>query len=163
MAYHFESGVAGTQLMTENSTTQKHPLGTIMRATDPTIGSGEFIYLQGIGSTILGSIVEYTETFVTALASIALSKPVALGVAMAATVADEFGWYQISGVAEWGKASALSHAKDLAIGATTGLAVAATTGLIVTGAITTRIGTATAPLCRITMQRCTGPSHPDIT
>lgn len=94
------------QAINETSTTQKHPLGTIVRAKDPTYGSGEFIYLKGIGSTVVGSWVTYNVTPGTT----ALLAPNAIGpvaVAMSANVASQYGWYQISG-------DALAKAADVA-------------------------------------------------
>ncbi len=79
---------------------QEHPLGTIVRANDPTFGEGEFIYLLGVVNTVTGLLVTWDAvTFQTAvLASTAiLSQSVA--VAMSANVATNFGWYQISGMA----------------------------------------------------------------
>lgn len=55
-----------------------------------------YIYLQGIGSTIAGSVVTYNSlTGVTAL--IAANAIGTVAVAMAAIVANKFGWYQIFG------------------------------------------------------------------
>lgn len=73
-------------------------LGTIARAVDPTYGNGEFIYLQGVANTVVGSWVTYNpDDFTTALLAANAIGPVA--VAMAATVAGENGWYQIQGKA----------------------------------------------------------------
>lgn len=75
---------------------QPVPLGTIINATDPTYGAGEFIFLEGVASTGVGSVVVYSpDDFSTALAAANAIGPVA--VAMAATVADKAGWYQIGG------------------------------------------------------------------
>lgn len=72
------------------------PLGTIITATDPTLGAGEFIYLKGVASTALGSVVIYNPSdFSTALATANDVGPIAT--AMAATVASTKGWYQIQG------------------------------------------------------------------
>jgi hypothetical protein len=73
-------------------------LGDIVRATDPTYGVGEFIYLQGVDSTAVGSWVTYNsdDNTTTLLAANAIG-PVA--VAMSASVASTYGWYQISGKA----------------------------------------------------------------
>ena len=72
------------------------PLGTVITATDPTYGSGEFIYLAGVASTAVGSVVTYNaDDYSTALAAADAIGPIAL--AMAATVADTKGWYQIGG------------------------------------------------------------------
>ena len=72
------------------------PLGTIVTAVDPTYGSGEFIYLSGVASTAVGSVVVYNaDDFSTTLAVANAIGPVAC--AMAATVASTTGWYQIGG------------------------------------------------------------------
>ena len=74
------------------------PLGTIVQAVDPTYGAGEFIYLKGLDNTAVGSWVTYNQddNSTTLLAANAIGP---VGVAMAATVTGEYGWYQISGKA----------------------------------------------------------------
>lgn len=72
-------------------TTKRHPLGT--RAVDP--DGNEYIYLEGIGSTALYSVVTYDEAYLTALIAADAVGPVA--VAMAAIVASSYGWYMIKG------------------------------------------------------------------
>jgi hypothetical protein len=61
-----------------------------------------YIYLQGIGSTVVGSCVTYglsaTSAFLTALSVTGAKGPVAF--AMAAVLASQFGWYQIGGLAQ---------------------------------------------------------------
>lgn len=76
----------------------KVPYGTIITATDPTYGAGEFIYLKGVASTARGSWVTYNadDFSTTLLAANAIGE---VAVAMAATVASTEGWYQISGKA----------------------------------------------------------------
>lgn len=99
MTYAIHDLVAA-QPITDISTTQNHPLGTKVNATDPTYGRGEFIYLLGIGSTVVGSLVKYNATtYQTALLSVAngKNKGVPVAVAMSANVASSYGWYQISG------------------------------------------------------------------
>ncbi len=99
MAYRIVSpALVGSQPIATNSTTQNHPLGTRVRATDPTYGEGEFIYLKGLASTAVGSWVTYNQddNSTTLLAANAIG-PVA--VAMSACVANEYGWYQIFGKA----------------------------------------------------------------
>lgn len=74
------------------------PYGTIITATDPTYGAGEFIFLKGVASTEANSWVVYNpDDFSTTLLVADASGPVA--VAMAAVVANKAGWYQISGKA----------------------------------------------------------------
>lgn len=74
------------------------PLGTIVTATDPTYGVGEFIFLKGLDATAVGSWVTYNQddNTTTLLAANAIG-PVA--VAMSANVTGNYGWYQISGKA----------------------------------------------------------------
>lgn len=86
------------QPIAEVSAIQRHALGTIIRAKDPLFGSSEHIYLKGAASTILGSVVIYNpDDFSTSLLVANDIGPIA--VAMAPTVASQFGWYQIQGKA----------------------------------------------------------------
>jgi hypothetical protein len=99
MAYTFQGTSRVLQAIAEVSTTQMHPLGTIVTAFDETYGSGEFIYLKGVASTVVGSAVTYNlvDGTTTLLVADAIG-PVAF--AMSVTdAATDFGWYQISGVA----------------------------------------------------------------
>jgi hypothetical protein len=79
------------------------PLGAIVTAVDPTYGVGEFILLKGVASTIVGSVVTYngnssgTPTFQTTIAPSTANLAQPLAVAMSANVANQYGWYQISG------------------------------------------------------------------
>ena len=95
-------------VITENRLGQSHvgdvdaaasvPVGTIVTATDPTYGAGEFIYLKGVASTGVGSWVTYNlDDGSTALLAANAIGPVA--VAMGASIASTWGWYQISGKA----------------------------------------------------------------
>ena len=106
--------VSGGQPITNISTTQRHPLGTIVQAhdQDDSYGAGEFVYLAGVASTAVGSWVHYNmDDGSTALTVADAVGPVA--VAMAATVASTYGWYQINGKAV-GKALA-SYADEGAV------------------------------------------------
>lgn len=86
------------QAIGDKSTTAKHSLGHLVRAKDSAYGVGEFIYLQGVASCALGSWVTYNadDGSTTLLAANAIG-PVAI--AMAATTASYYGWFQISGKA----------------------------------------------------------------
>lgn len=95
----------GMQPIDDTSTTKNHPLGTIIQARDAGStnntsgnGQGEFIYLQGVASTVAGSWVTYNmdDGTTTLLAANAIG-PVAI--AMSANVASQYGWYQIQGKA----------------------------------------------------------------
>ncbi len=85
----------------ETSTTQKVPLGTTVQAYDrasTAYGVGEFIYLKGVGSTVVGSAVVYNpDDFSTVLAD--ANDIGSIAFAMSINVASQYGWYQIKGKA----------------------------------------------------------------
>ena len=93
--------VAGFQIISTTSTTQQHPLGTIVTAEDRGAnanGIGEFIYLKGVANTAVGSWVTYNvDDGTTAL--LAADAIGSVAVAMSANVANQYGWYQIRGKA----------------------------------------------------------------
>jgi len=98
MAYASMEAFAVKQAIADTSTVLNNPLGTIIRAVDPTYGVGEFIYLKGVASTAVGSWVTYNaDDFSTTLLAANDIGPTA--VAMSACVASNYGWYQISGKA----------------------------------------------------------------
>lgn len=96
MAY-IASDLVGAQPLDTTDTVQRHPLGYIVRGIDATYGMGEFIYLKGVASTVVGDVVVYDEAFATTRAVAASRGPAA--VAMSANVASQYGWYQRRGVA----------------------------------------------------------------
>ena len=137
--------VVSPQAIATNSTTQQYPLGTIVRARDSAstaLGEGEFIYLQGVASTTIGLMVTYNVSFLSALATsaVGLSNPHA--VAMSACVADEFGWYQIGGLAVVSKANTLSVAAGAALASASGEAIAAATSNRLIGALVAVVASA---------------------
>ena len=147
MAYAPQEPFVVEQAIATNSSTQKHQLGMIVRAYDSTYGAGEFIYLKGVASTVVGSIVEYNTSYQTGLSTTAtgsLATPHPLAVAMSACVANEYGWYQISGEAVIAKSSAQSFAVDIGLEASAGYAVLLATGAIINGAIVTTVASATS-------------------
>ncbi len=85
------------QAIGTTSTTQEHPLGFRIKARDVsgTRGEAEFIYLKGVASTVVGSIVLIKDDFTTSLA--AARDKGAMALATAAIVANNYGWYQIRG------------------------------------------------------------------
>jgi hypothetical protein len=139
-------GHIGAQPINETSTVQNHPLGTIVKGVDPTFGEAEFIYLLGVASTVVGSIVSYAgTTYQTALGVAVSLVPRPVAVAMSANVASQYGWYQISGTAVAAKSSAVSFAAGAAVGllsTATGLAAATASGNEVQGAIVAAVASA---------------------
>lgn len=130
-------------------------LGMIVKASDPTFGEGEFIFLQGVASTVVGSVVTYNATtYATALAPVGANKPQPIAIAMSANnAATTWGWYQISGIAVAAKTSGLALASNAAVGVlTTGKIAATGTGKEVQGALT--VAKATTPTTvRLIMNR----------
>lgn len=145
MAYSITSPYIGAQPIANTETTQKHPLGTIVKAVDPTYGEGEFIYLLGVANTAVGSVVVYnTSGYQTTLAPAGTNLPQPVAIAMSANVASQYGWYQISGRAIAKKTSGLALASNAAVGVkTAGLIAASGTGKEIIGALT--IAKATTP------------------
>lgn len=96
--------VLGLQPIAGTSTTQLHPLGTKIYASHATYGSGEFVYLLGVASTVVGSwaTINYDDGSTALLAANAIGP---VGVAMSINVASQYGWYQVRGKAV-GKAAA---------------------------------------------------------
>lgn len=98
MAFNVTESRIIPQLIADTSTTQLLPLGTRVRATDSSLGEGEFVYLLGVASTAVGSWVTFNEAdFSTAL--LAANAIGQVAVAMSANVANQYGWYQVRGKA----------------------------------------------------------------
>jgi len=144
MAFFRTDGFIGGQNIADTSTTLNHALGTIVTAQDPTYGGGEFIYLLGVGSTVVGSVVTYhPSTYQTALCPVgnALSKPIAI--AMSANVASSYGWYQISGLALASKADTICCVAGAGIAVKTiGLISKSGTGTEIQGGVCSATGSA---------------------
>lgn len=94
-------------------TAKKHQLGS--RALD--VDGNEYIYLTGVASTAAGSWVTFDELHITTLAVADAVGRVAI--AMAATVASRYGWYQIYGKSTTAiAASPISDGEQLYLSAT---------------------------------------------
>ena len=98
MPYRVRDEYIGAPVITDTDTVARVPLGTRLHAYDPVYGDGEFIYLLGAASTVVGSWVTFRQddNSTVLLAANAIG-PVA--VAMSANVASQYGWYQIYGKA----------------------------------------------------------------
>lgn len=151
MAYGLTVPYIGCQPIANTETVAKHPLGTIVRGVDPTYGEGEFIYLLGVASTVVGSCVAYdTAGYQTKLAPAGTNKPEPIAFAMSANVASQYGWYQISGRAIAAKTSGLALASNAAVGVLTAGKVAATgSGKEIQGALTVAKSTASTSVSLI--------------
>ena len=96
---NLSTNYGGPRIM-ETDTVQNFPFGYRIRAVDPIMGFGEFIYLQGVASTIAGNVVNYNPfTGATTLNVPTTITNLPLAIAVAPTVASLFGWYQVAGSA----------------------------------------------------------------
>lgn len=120
MTWQITDAVVGSQPIASFDTVQKHPFGTIVRAKDPDYGEGEFIYLKGVASTLVGDWVLYKEDDWTTERLVADSiGPVAI--AMSANIlATTYGWYQIRGKAVGSCLTAFADNAQVWITATAG-------------------------------------------
>lgn len=156
MAYVITTPLAGFQGIAITDTTQNHALGTIVQATDSTYGAGEFIYLKGIASTVVGSMVDYDSYLGTTALSPATGGTGPVAVAMSANVANQYGWYQISGIAAVKAPNAMVAGADVfSLAATPGsVDDAAVNGeQILSAKVTTTTGTPSTGLALIEINR----------
>ncbi len=100
--WKIRDSLIGNQDIEATSTTQNHPLGTIVKAnhdsktTTAQYGEAEFIYLVGVASTVANDWVFYNADDFSSTRLVADSVgPV--GIAMSANVASQWGWYMIHG------------------------------------------------------------------
>lgn len=109
MAFKAVEPFVVAQAINATSTTQLHPLGTIVRAADSTLGHGEFVYLKGVASTVVGDWVGYSPALGTSVRA-AANGNYPLAVAMSAcNTTTKYGWYQISGVASANGLTSITH------------------------------------------------------
>ena len=97
MSYDFSDLTLGLLDLNSNHAAQGGiSLGHIAQAIDPAKGSGEFIFLQGVASMVVNSWVLYnSDDWATTL--LGANQQGGVAIAMAPTVAGEFGWFQITG------------------------------------------------------------------
>lgn len=156
MAYKITDPLIGAQPIAVTDTTQNHSLGTIVRAEDSTYGAGEFIYLKGVASTAVGSMVDYDSYLATTALAPATGGVGPVAVAMSANVASQYGWYQIAGVAAVKAPNAMTVGADVfALAATPGsVDDAAVNGeQILNAKVSTTTGTPSTGLALIEINR----------
>lgn len=107
MAQIKSGGNASVGALSDVDTTARNPVGFVAEGVDDFGNMAEYIYLKGIGSTIVGSVVTFDEAGVTALIAANAKGPVAI--AMAITVASTWGWYCIKGTV---KADTVANTAD---------------------------------------------------
>lgn len=97
--------------------TAPNSLGMIVKATDPTFGDGEFIFLKGVASCVVGSMVTYDgTTFLATLSATTANQGRPVAFAMAATTAALWGWFQIGGTAVALKSTSQKFSATVALG-----------------------------------------------
>lgn len=100
-SFSVKNPVVGTQGIDQTSTVQLHPLGARVLANDlaaTAYGEGEFIYLKGVASTVVGSWVLFNPDDWTTTLLVANDIGF-VAIAMSINVASQYGWYQIYGKA----------------------------------------------------------------
>ena len=95
--WHPVDTTIGYQPIETTETTQKHPEGSLTKARHETYGVGEFIYLKGVASTAIGSLVIFDQYLHTTTLAPATGGIGPVAVSMAANIALQWGWYCISG------------------------------------------------------------------
>jgi hypothetical protein len=159
MAYASIEPFVVPQKFEDTSTTQKLPLGTIVRGQEVTTvayGAGEFIYLKGVASTVVGSLVTYDPFLATTTLAPATGGKGPVAVSMSANVASQFGWYQIGGVAAVKAPNAMVvNAEVFMLAATPGSVDDAQVNgeQVVNAVVTTTTGTPSSGLALITINR----------
>lgn len=98
MAWVIQENSLGWQPIETRETTAKHPLGTMVRAKDPTYGSAVFTYQRGVASVAAKDWVHIKHDAGNVLRTGANTIG-PLGIAMAATTASYYGWFQRTGQA----------------------------------------------------------------
>ncbi len=144
----------GIQPIAVTSTTQNHPLGKIVRADDPTLGEGEFIYLLGVASTVTGIAVRWdATTFQTTILPSTANLDVPVAWAMSANVASQYGWYQIGGLVTALKTAVqVTPQNKVYISGTAGrVFVTSTSGKEILGGRTANLTTVTSTTSTITL------------
>lgn len=119
MVWFIDTPTIGMQRIGDVSTTQMHPVGTRVMASDSTYGVGEFVYCAGVASVIATDWCTIAEDF--ALVRLVADAVGPCGVAMSAIVASSWGWVQIYGKAIGGSGAAITDGAAVYIHGTAGL------------------------------------------
>ncbi|HEY1299235.1 MAG TPA: hypothetical protein VGF07_01985 [Stellaceae bacterium] len=156
MGYAIQDDIMGMPPIAGTNPVQGVPLGMLCHAVDPVLGGGEFIYLAGCAGTVAGSLVSYDQvnrtTTLGAGAGGHSGRP--LAVAMSANLANQYGWYQISGAATVQKdGTALTAGGAVGLGTVNGTVGAVTAGQQIDGAAAVNAAAAGAATALVTLSR----------
>lgn len=97
MAYVVTSPIVGAQPIADKSTTQKHPLGFVVEATDATYGKGAFMYVKGVASAEAKEWCTWDQHNGAIVRSAANAKGT-VGITVATLTASYYGWIARKGV-----------------------------------------------------------------
>ena len=123
-------GFAGTQPFNDwfvDDTTQRHVLGTLVKAVDPFWGLGEFMYIKSNDALLKGSLVMWDEVYQGVLLPSTTLQGFPFGVAMAPIASGKFGWIQLSGRCVYATSATVAADAAVAIAAA-GVVGASATG-----------------------------------
>src|SRR5215831_10045152 len=138
MAWAITDDIIGVTPITQVDTVQRHPEGMIVHAVESVSqGGGEFLYLKGVVGTVAGSLVCYDQiNHTTTLgAPAAANSGAPLVVAMAATIANSWGWYATMGAVTVQKdGTGLTAGGSVGLGTAAGQVGALTAGKQILGA-----------------------------
>lgn len=96
-----DGNVGAPPINVSGDTTQRIELGQIVVGKDPTYGFGEFEYVKFTGTVAAGDLVvvdRFAKTAVQSPAAAASAKGLHIGIAMAAQVANQYGYVMVRGV-----------------------------------------------------------------
>ena len=98
MAYTIVDPILGAQPISETSTTKRHPLGTVVRATDETLGEGAFIYAKASAAILQYDAVwvKGSSQFAAKISETLVKTPGDVAFAQIAFAADEYGFVNAS-------------------------------------------------------------------
>jgi len=135
------------------------PIGTVVSGVDATLGTGEFIYLQGVASLAVGNVVTYnpsTGAVTLSGTGTAQFSGQPLAVALAAnTSSSNYSWYQIAGAAVITKLTTVNFLPTVPVylGGTAGqITSAANSGSQILGAISLNAATVASATTTVTVQ-----------
>lgn len=95
-------------------TTQRHPLGLVVKAYDPFWGYGEFMYVDSVTTMEKGTLARWDETYTAEDYPNTANLGMMAGILMMSMVTGQFGWLQLSGFAP--ASAQASVAADTAVG-----------------------------------------------
>lgn len=97
-----DSTLLGAQPLMQSSTTQNHPIGTIVRGHDAgtaNLGSGEFQYVKVTAAVAAGQAVSFDLTVPSGELLVDDGRIGQVGIAVCSIASGSYGWLQVGGAA----------------------------------------------------------------